>query len=155
MVRVGEVAEVVNHPDDALPGGQAAGGVDPAVAVAAHLQVHGAGVLRRELGPLDIHQELVRHHLTDLLVAVAAGVVGDGHHAALLQLADVGGQRAVGDMEPPGQLVHVHGLLHQEPHDLQPDLGPQGLEEAQAVAELFDMEHGSSPPSFLFCQKLK
>ena len=43
----------------------------------------------------------------------------------------------------------VYGLLHQEPHDLQPDLGPQGLEEAQAVAELFDMEHGSSPPSFL------
>ena len=145
VVRMGEIAVVVHHADDPVRRGQAAGGIYPAAAVPPHLQIHGAGIFRRQGGVLHVDEELVRHYLADLLVAVAAGIAGYSHHAALLQLLDMGGQRAVGDVELPGQLVHVHRLLHRQPHDFQPHVGAQRLEQIQPVAQFLNMQHRPFP----------
>ena len=131
--RMGKIPHVVQFPNQPLFRCHAAGGPDLAFGKLPHLQGNLPGVLVHILRA-KINEDSVRHYRASFHVAVSRAFRAHLQNAAFLQLFHVAGQRACGDVQPSGQLVHAHVRLFQEYfYDCDTDIRAQRLEQRRAL----------------------
>ena len=106
---MGKIAGIVHFTDHLFRRGNAAGGKYLIVRILPHRDFcpENTAFVCLLLRP-DLHQDSGFQNAAHLLVSMSDTVLGHTDQPGLLQLSDMAGQRAVGDLQPGCDLIHIH-----------------------------------------------
>ena len=144
MFLVCEIARIVDDADDRLLGGNAAGGVNLIGGILAGPQA-GFVLIDRWKRPVQHKKDLVKVRLTELLIAVKAGLGINADQIRRLELSNMVCQCAVRDIQPLRKFIHAHfSVLQKQSQNFNADIGTERLENLKAFRKSFDISHRTS-----------